>query len=143
VAIEQVLSGVGAVVVPIVGFALQTSRRERLRRRIDEYLHLAERIEPHGGNEAAELRSLARESARVLVRRDRRTLRLRLDPSAVFALLLLVGPAVIGAIFALRWSSDWKWFPFAFAVIWALLWGGVGITQLRKEASDDQPEIRG
>jgi hypothetical protein len=134
--LEKALSAVAAVAIPALGFALQASRRNRLRQRIAEYLQLADQVETHDAETATAFRRLASEAAHLLVTRDQRWMRRRIEPAAIVAILLLVIPAVVGGILALSWDSPWKWPAFLAATIWAVVWTGVGLTQIWQERED-------
>jgi len=103
-----------------------------------EYLSVADELEPHDAARAREFRALATEAARVLVSREQRWLCRKIDPAAILAMLFLVVPAVGLALYARSWdSTGWKWVAILGAVIWALLWAGVGLSQMWNERDDD------
>jgi len=85
---------------------------------------------------------LASEASQVLILKDERWLRSRIDPTAVFAVLFLTVPAIGLAVWAWTWDSGWRWPTGVGAVLWALVWGGVGITQLRQEREDEAEATR-
>jgi hypothetical protein len=135
--IERVLSAIGALAVPLLGLMVQASRRNRLQRRIDEHLRLAERVKPLDPSGARELESLASEALGVLIRREQRWLRRKLDPSAIVALIFFIAPGGAGFVLALEWHSDWRWPAIVASALWTVVWLIVGATQLMTEASDD------
>jgi hypothetical protein len=135
--VERALALLAALAAPLLGVLLRSSRRTRLRHRIDEYLALAEQVAAHEPETADRLRALAREAIDELIRRDRRWLHQRFDPAAAFAAVLGVLPAVAIFVWALGWDSGWKWPVLALAAIWTALWGGVGISQVRTEHQDE------
>jgi hypothetical protein len=61
----------------------------------------------------------------------------RLDPAAVFAWLFLVLPAIGVFVWAFTLDDWWKWLLIVFSGVWALVWGGVGATQLWKSHEDE------
>jgi hypothetical protein len=135
--VEKLLAAVAALAAPLLGVLLRSSRRARLRHRIDEYLALAERL-PGQDHEAADrLRALAREAVDQLIRRDARWLNQTFDPFAALAAVAGILPSVAVFVWALGWDSGWKWPVLGLAAIWTVLWGGAGISQLRKERQDE------
>jgi hypothetical protein len=134
--LEKSLSVVAAITIPALGLLLQATRRNRLRRRIDEYLELAEKV-THDPQAVEELQRLAGEATRLLILKEERWLQRKLDPGAVVAVLFLTVPAAGLAAWAWTWSSGWRWPTVIVAAVWALLWGGVGLTQLWQERGDE------
>jgi hypothetical protein len=102
-----------------------------------DYLALAAEIADHDPSAATDFRRLASETAHLLVLREERLIRRRIDLSAIFAILFLTVPAAGVAVWAWTWDSGWKWPTVIIATVWALLWGGVGITQVWKERGDE------
>lgn len=135
--LEKVISVVAAAIVPSLGLLLQASRRNRLQRRIDDYLALADKLAEHDPDSATECRRLASETIRPLLRRDERALQRRVDPSAVIAVLFLTIPSLAVFVWTFSWTSGWKWPVRIFAAAWTVLWGSVGITQIWKERTDE------
>lgn len=134
---QVVVSAVAAVAVPLLGLFLQATPRHRLRGRVNEYLDLAERFADHDAGAADRLRRLARDTAERLERMDRRSLRRKLDPAAVFALVFLMAPA--GAVFylALDWDGHWfQWPVLILSALWVVVWAIAGVQQLWKEHDD-------
>lgn len=135
--LEKALSTLAAVGIPALGLLLRASRRNRLRQRIDEYLELADRVSGHDQQAVAGFERLASEAARLLIRRDERWMHRKIDPAAVFAVLLLTVPTATVFVLAWTWDSGWKWPTLVFTAAWTFLWGGVGVTQLWKDRTDD------
>jgi hypothetical protein len=135
--LEKALSVLAAVGIPALGLILRASRGNRLRQRMKEYLGLAEEIADHDSKAAAEFRRLASEAAHLLVLKEERWIRRKIDPSAVFAILFLTLPAAGVAVWAWTWDSGWRWSTVVVATIWTLLWGGIGITQIWQERGDE------
>jgi VIT1/CCC1 family predicted Fe2+/Mn2+ transporter len=135
--VERVLVVLGALAAPLLALLAQSSRRTRLRHRIDEYLTLAERVSPHDDETAKRLRVLAQDAVGQLIRRDEDWLHKRFDPYALLAIIAGVAPAVAIFVLALGWDSGWRWPVLVLTAGWALLWSGVGITQLKKEQEDE------
>lgn len=134
--IEKVLSAIAAVLIPAMGLALQGSRRNRLIRRIEGYLELAEKVRPRDSAAADKLTDLAAAAVGTLVDNDRRTMRRKLDSSALVALLFLTLPAAGVFVWALGWST-WKWPALVISAVWVVVWGAVGLSQLWREKDDE------
>jgi hypothetical protein len=135
--VEKVLSVVAGILVPVIGLLIRASRRNRLRQRISEYLALSEELSGHDSGAATGFKRLASEAAQVLILREQRWLRRKVDPAAVLTIVFLCVPSGVAIALAWDWDSSWKWPTIVAAGVWAVLWIAVGLTQLFKEAGDD------
>jgi hypothetical protein len=127
---ERLLPILAGIAAPLVGFALRSSRRNRLRHQIESYTELAAVVEEHDARAARLLRELVGESVDVLVTAERASLRRRLDPNALTALVFLVVPGVVAFAWALTRTEWWKWPIVAVSAVWTLIWLAVGSQQL-------------
>lgn len=130
------LSAIAAAAVPALGFALRSSRRNRLRQRITEYLELADELSASNAAAANEFRRLAGVAAELLTTREDRWLGRTIDPAAIAAILLLIAPAVVCVFLAVDWDSGWRIPVIAVAILWAIAWTVTGLTQMWKERPD-------
>ncbi len=75
-----------------------------------------------------------------LAQAERQALQRRFDSAAFLALVFFVVPAVVALIWA--WGQDawWRWPVVAFTAVWALVWGGVGTSQLWAAKEDPQED---
>jgi hypothetical protein len=94
-------------------------------------------MEPQDPEAAAGFTRLASECAHLLIVRDQRALRRKIDPAAVVALLFLTVPAIVVFVLTFTWTTSWRWPVMVFCAVWTLVWGGVGLTQLWAERSDE------
>lgn len=132
---------IAALGAPILGFVLRASRRNRLRQLLEEHLALAERFRDEDPDTAQRFRQLAAEDAHLLIRRDQRWLRQgKINPFAILTVLVFVSPAVVVILLSRHWDGAWVWPVRVLAVLWAVLWVLVGLTQLREDREDEQAE---
>jgi hypothetical protein len=120
---------------------LRASRRNRLRQLLEEHLALAARFKDDDPDTARRFRELAAEDAHLLIRRDQRWLQQgRISPTTIVTIMVLVTPSVIVILLSRQWEGTWIWPIRVLAIVWALLWGGVGLTQLREDREDEEAE---
>jgi hypothetical protein len=137
--LEKLLPVVATLLSPLLGMAVRGSRRNRLRRRVDEHLELADKVRAHDLVLASRLEALASEHVDEVVRLDRRSLRKRFDVSTAFAVVLMLVPGVAGIVLALDWDSGWKWPVLALSAFWILatVLGGAGQVFAEPEAESE------
>lgn len=104
---------------------------------------MADEFASHDVAMAETFRSLAGEAAEQLALLERRSLRRRVDPAAVLAVVFLTLPAAYCFYLAWGWDSGWRLPALAASGAWTLIWGGVGITQLFTDHSDELEASRG
>jgi len=136
---DRVIQGIVAVAIPAAGLALRLSRRSRQLSRIRTYIHLADDLQSSDPDSAKLVRDLQRRGVARFVEAEHASLSRRLDPAAVFAWLFLVLPAVGLVAWAFTRDEWWKWPLIVFGIVWTLVWGGVGSTQLWKKPEEDEP----
>jgi hypothetical protein len=126
--LEKVIPLIATLAAPVLGLLVRASRRNRLRNQIRGYAQLSEELERQDGDSAALVRDLMAETVPIFVAAERAALHRRLDPGAVFAVLLFIAPGV--AAVGWVWTRDewWKWPIIAISVLWvgvviAATWG--------------------
>jgi hypothetical protein len=137
---ETALKVLAALGAPALGLAIRASRGNRLLARIHSYVQLAKELDRFDPESAAEVRDLAKQTARQLVEAERASLARRFDPAAVFATLLVLVPGA--ALFAWSVTVDewWKWPLICAAVGWALVVTVAGWQSAwRPHDPDEQP----
>ena len=82
-------------------------------------------------------RALAGETATQLALLEERSLRRKLDPAAVFAVLFLTVPSASVFFVALDWDTGWRLPTLIITGTWTLVWGAFGITQLFTDRTDE------
>lgn len=115
---DHLLSALGAALAPAIGLLLRSSRRNRMTRRIEYYLDLAENLEQHDPASAADVREMARQTVQALLARDRQALARKLDPATWFGGLLVASPGAV--VFVLGVDSDgwWAWVALVGGGVW-------------------------
>jgi hypothetical protein len=140
--LEKLIPLIGALVSPLIATALSGSRRNRLRKRVDDLLVLADKVRGHDAARAAELERLAGEAVDEIVKADRRSLRRRFDGSTAAAVVVMLVPGALGLVFASRWDSAWKWPALVASVLWILLTVVGGGPQMFTEGGDERAEAQ-
>ena len=119
--VERLLPAIATAAAPLVGLMLRASRRNRLQRRIEEYLALADRMREHDPEAAAACAVFAAECVRQLIGRGQQALRRRFDPIALFGTALVAAPGVIGFVLAAGWNTGWRWPVMGVSALWTVL----------------------
>jgi hypothetical protein len=137
--LERVLVAIAGLATPLVGLALQASRRQRLVDRIRTYTELAKEFEESEAETARGLRRLAKKTAGRLIETEEASLDRQFEPIAVVAFFLLAAPGLAGLL--LLWPLDewWRWVLIIASALWVLLIAAVTKEQLWKP---NQPSAR-
>jgi hypothetical protein len=138
--IERLIGIALGAAAPLLALALRRTRRHVLRDQVETYTNLATLLEGHDDESAREMRTLVADTARVLIAAERTALERRFDPFSLAALILVVVPTGALAIWAWGRPEWWHWPLVTVCVIWTVVWGIVGLTQLW--TSSDQAEAR-
>jgi hypothetical protein len=140
---ERILVALASIAVPLVGLALQATRRHRLVTRIQTYNALGKDFEAHDASTAQKLRDLAKETAELLVETERASLHRRFDPIAIFTFFLLASPGFVGIIVLWPLNEWWEWVLAGLAASYVFLIGAAAKEQLWKpRAAQESPNSR-
>jgi hypothetical protein len=118
---ERLIVAIAAVLAPLFGSALGTSRRNRLLSRVRAYNELAGALEEHNPDRAATVRGLVDELTERLVTEERAVLARRFEIAGLFALALFLVPVAVGSYFAWTRRGWWTWPVLIVAGTWAVL----------------------
>lgn len=139
---EKLIPLIGALVSPLIATALSGSRRNRLRKRVDDLLLLADKVRGYDAARAVELERLAGEAVDEIVKADRRSLRRRFDGSTAAAVIVMLIPGVLGLVFASRWDSGWRWPALVASGLWIVFTVVGGGPQIFTEGGDGSAETQ-
>lgn len=126
------------LLAPVVAWLVGASRRNRLRRRVNQYVQLANDLQEHDPESADLVRGLLAETVEKLVFLEQKALRRRFQPSSFIAVVVLVVPSVAVLVWAATWDTPWKWLVIVLTALWTVVWGGVGLSQLFSLETDEQ-----
>ena len=135
--LDKLLPTIATALLPLVGLLIRASRRNRLRRKVDEYYELAEKFRARDAALASRFEELATEIGHQLAGHEGRRLHRRFEPTALVATVFFVAPGVGAIIWSSSWDSSWSWVVVVLGAMWALIWGAAGVTQLWRDASDE------
>lgn len=128
------------LLAPALAASIGASRRNRLRRRVTNYVKLANDLEAGDPASAKRIRGVVSETVEQLADLERRALHRRIDPWAIVTLLFLTVPSIAVAVWAWTWNSGWRWLVIVIAVLWTLIWGGVGLSQVITHEPKETPD---
>jgi hypothetical protein len=118
---ERLIVAIAAVLAPLFGSAVGTSRRNRLLSRTRAYNELAEELEEHNPARAAAVRELVDELTERLVAEERAVLGRRFEIACLFAAALFLVPAGVASYFAWVHRGWWTWPVLIIAGGWTVL----------------------